>query len=108
MDETTFANATVNEDNACFENNLPSGVQNVTFCKAIDGMGAPIYISFPHFYSADPFYIHQFTSDSDFAPNQENHEPNMILETTLTVPIAINFRLQLIVRVDPDEDLEYV
>ncbi len=33
LDETTFANASVNPDNSCFHNQLPTGVQNSTMCK---------------------------------------------------------------------------
>ena len=106
LDESTFANKTVFDKNACYENNLPSGLQNVTLCKAKNGIGAPIFLSFPHFYAADPFYLAQFTEDSDLAPNQDLHQPHMVLETQMSVPIELNFRLQLNVKVDPYAEIE--
>lgn len=106
LDNNTFANGTVNPENSCFENNLPSGVQNVTQCNSPGGMSAPIFLSFPHFYSADPFYVNQFSNDSDLAPSKDLHEPGMTLETTLSVPIELSFKLQLVVKIDPIEDIE--
>ena len=47
LDPKTFANGTVHEPNSCFQNNIPSGLQNNTFCG---GENVPIYLSFPHFY----------------------------------------------------------
>ena len=39
LDGTTFGNTSVNTDNWCYQNNLPSGVQNITHCKACEGKG---------------------------------------------------------------------
>jgi len=75
LDETTFANATVNADNACFENNLPTGVQNATECK----VNAPAFLSMPHFYLADAFYADQFAPGS-ILPEGSKHESRMIVE----------------------------
>ena len=106
LDHTTFANTSMNEDNWCYENNLPSGVHNITNCNACNGVGAPIFLSFPHFYNADPWYLDQFDNKSALKPEQENHEAHMILENTLSIPLVINFRLQLVVKIDPEPGVE--
>ena len=73
---TTFANGTVHPPNQCFENNLPSGVHNATYCKAEK---SPLFISFPHFYGADPYFIDQFDSRSNFRPNKDEHGSRVVL-----------------------------
>lgn len=79
LDETTFANASTYPPNACFNNNLPSGVQNSTQCK----QNSPAFLSFPHFYLADPFYVDQF-EDGSLLPHPDNHESRIRLEPVLS------------------------
>ena len=50
--EDTFSNGTVCPANGCYENNLHTGVLNVTQCK----VKSPAFVSRPHFHLADPFY----------------------------------------------------
>ncbi len=40
LDETTFANASFHPPNACFGNDLPTGLQNATQCKVSRVMSA--------------------------------------------------------------------
>ena len=75
LDETTFANGTVHPPNQCFHNNLPTGVQNNTKCQR----DSPSFLSFPHFYHADPFYVDQFTEGS-LSPSAEKHESKIVME----------------------------
>ena len=77
LPDTTFANATVHPNNWCFENNLPSGLQNGSHCN---GKNSPIYFSFPHFYAADQFYVDQFDKKSDLKPTMEQHASTMLVE----------------------------
>lgn len=79
LDETTFANGTVHPPNQCFHNNLPSGVQNNTKCQR----DSPSFLSFPHFFHADPFYVDQFTEGS-LRPSAEKHESKIVLEPVST------------------------
>ena len=86
--------------------------------KACNGQGAPIFLSFPHFYNADPVYLDQFDStplantslaeNRGLNPSEEKHSANMVLENTLSIPLELNFRLQLVIKVDPDPELEWV
>lgn len=54
---TYFGNVSVNPANWCFDNkgvtSIPSGVYNASACR----FGAPIFMSQPHFYQADPYYL---------------------------------------------------
>lgn len=74
---TTFANATVHPENWCFHNDLPTGLQNASYCKV---KKSPFFYSFPHFYGADDYYIQQFDSGSGLTPNPENHSSSMLIE----------------------------
>eukprot|EP00095_Tigriopus_kingsejongensis_P012252 maker-scaffold472_size162276-snap-gene-0.29 protein:Tk12252 transcript:maker-scaffold472_size162276-snap-gene-0.29-mRNA-1 annotation:"hypothetical protein DAPPUDRAFT_303163" len=96
LDETTFANETVYPPNYCFHNNLPSGVQNSTQCK----QDSPAYISFPHFYQADPFFQSQF-QDGSIQPDGDRHESRIVLEPLTGIPMEVLIRLQINVRIDP-------
>jgi len=99
---TTFANGTVNPDNWCYENNLPSGLHNGTYCKA---KKSPLFISFPHFYGADPYYVNQFDSRSNFSPSKAKHGSRMVILPAMGVPMEFTLRLQLNLRVHPNPDI---
>jgi len=92
LSETTFANESVHAENWCFENNLPSGLQNGSYCNA---KNSPIYYSFPHFYGADQFYLDQFDEKSELEPSMEKHRSSMLIEPATNVPLQIDVRLQL-------------
>ena len=77
LPKTTFANTSVHPDNWCFENYLPSGLQNGSQCHS---KNSPIYFSFPHFYAADQFYLDQFDNRSDLKPSMEQHTTKMLIE----------------------------
>ena len=91
LPETTFANATVHPDNWCFENNLPSGLQNGSHCHS---KNSPIYFSFPHFYAADQFYLDQFDEKSDLKPSMDRHTTKMLIE-----PVSLHLMHATIVTV---------
>ncbi len=79
---TTFANGSVYPPNSCFDNNLPSGLHNATFCKA---KKSPLFLSFPHFYGADDFYVNQLDTRSNFQPNKRQHGSRMVV-----LPVLLN------------------
>ena len=52
-------------------------MHNATNCK---DKNTPLFISFPHFYGADPFYINQMDPRSGLNPSKEKHGSRMIIE----------------------------
>ncbi|KAG7276693.1 hypothetical protein CRUP_006872 [Coryphaenoides rupestris] len=67
---------------------LGTGVLKVSVCRE----GAPIVVSFPHFYQADPMYINAVDG---LSPNKEDHETYLDLQPTTGVPIRACKRAQL-------------
>ncbi|XP_059095164.1 protein croquemort-like isoform X1 [Tigriopus californicus] len=100
LDETTFANESTYAPNYCFNNNLPTGVQNSTQCK----QDSPAYISFPHFYQADPYYQNQF-QDGSIQPEGDLHESRIVLEPVTGIPMEVLIRLQINVKLNPMEGI---
>ena len=87
IDDMFFANSTKNEDNWCFEApksydnpkkterlQFPSGVFNMGLCK----FNSSTFISQPHFYQADPFYLNQFVEGS-LNPNEAEHQTSIVI-----------------------------
>lgn len=95
-----FDNGTRLPDYKCFNvgDSLPSGVRNVSRCR----FGAPAFISFPHFYLADPAYRENITG---MHPNPDAHNFTMSLEPTTGVPLNVKAQLQINIYVQP---LKYV
>lgn len=71
--EKLFSNKTDNPDNWCFDSHTPSGVFDTSSCR----YGTPAFISFPHFYLADPYYLNQVDG---LNPQKELHEFHIDLE----------------------------
>uniref|UniRef100_A0A3B5K0C9 Scavenger receptor class B, member 2a n=1 Tax=Takifugu rubripes TaxID=31033 RepID=A0A3B5K0C9_TAKRU len=67
---------------------LGTGVLKVSVCRE----GAPIVVSFPHFYQADPMYINAIDG---LSPNKDEHETYLDLQPTSGVPIRACKRAQL-------------
>lgn len=55
------------EISACAEECVPSGVRGISKCR----FGAPAFVSFPHFYEADPSYL---LNIKGLNPDQDLHE----------------------------------
>jgi len=100
----TFANATDNPDNWCFcsggECN-PSGTVNASTCR----FGAPVFVSFPHFYLGDPYYVDQVNG---LNPEQDRHEFHIDLEPEMGVPSSVRARLQISLLIEPVQDIDIV
>lgn len=75
--QRNFQNATENPANSCYysENSdeAPSGVFNPGSCL----QDAPLYLSYPHFYTADPVYLNAVEG---LQPNEANHQFYMVAE----------------------------
>eukprot|EP00092_Neocalanus_flemingeri_P084124 GFUD01105638.1.p1 GENE.GFUD01105638.1~~GFUD01105638.1.p1 ORF type:complete len:511 (-),score=100.83 GFUD01105638.1:901-2433(-) len=96
-DRSFFANGTENTLNACYEPAgvfLPSGVYNTSICR----FGAPVFVSQPHFYQADPYYLDMIASG--LSPNSTLHSTYFRVEPRAGVPTDVSARFQLNVLVD--------
>jgi len=97
-----FANSSVCEENACYNNNIPTGVQNVTQCK----MESPAFISRPHFHLADPFYREQF--QYGIQAKEGEHDSAFLVEPQSSIPLRVEMRLQLNILLRKVEGIEYL
>ena len=70
---------------------LPNGLLNVSACK----YDSPAYVSFPHFYLADPALLDQFHPDSDLNPNEEEHSAYLSLMPKQGIPLEVAIRMQI-------------
>uniref|UniRef100_A0A7G3AVF2 Putative plasma membrane glycoprotein cd36 n=1 Tax=Lutzomyia longipalpis TaxID=7200 RepID=A0A7G3AVF2_LUTLO len=91
----TIDNGTLFPENSCFcaGECMPSGVLNISSCR----YGSPVFVSFPHFYAADPFYLDQVEGIN---PSREKHEFFLTIEPKMGIPleVAARFQLNLLIR----------
>jgi len=99
---TNFANSSVCPENSCYNNNIPTGVQNVTRCK----MDSPAFVSRPHFHLADPFYREQF--QYGVRPRAGDHDSSFWVEPKSSIPVKVEMRLQLNILLRKVEGIEYL
>lgn len=87
-----FANRTENPSNGCFDGGRewPSGVFNVSACR----FKAPVFLSQPHFYQADPWYVSKFSNGS-LSPNKEAHSTYFVIDPTSGIPLTVVARFQV-------------
>jgi len=83
---------------------LKSGVFNLEPCKASPELprGAPIALSYPHFYQADPSYLNAV---SGLAPDKSRHQFYVDIEPTYGFPLAVRPRFQLNAIIRRDQDI---
>lgn len=89
-----FSNETEDPDNWCFCSGgvcNPSGVGNSSTCR----FGAPVFVSYPHFYLADPYYLDHV---SGLNPQKEFHEFFIDLE-----PVNFNLKSSALERNNADD-----
>ena len=86
-----FANKTVNEDNWCFEGarEWPSGIFDGNAVQE-----APMFLSQPHFFQADPAYLSQFANGS-LKPDPNKHQTYFVIDPVSGVPLEMAIRLQI-------------
>lgn len=99
--DRTVDNGTKYPENTCYcaGDCVPSGVINVTSCR----LGAPVFMSFPHFYNADQYYLNQVEG---MKPNKEKHQFFMTLEPKTSLPLEIAGRFQLNVLMRPIKNIK--
>lgn len=84
-----FDNGSKYETQKCFgTDGIPSGTRDISKCK----YGVPAFISYPHFYLADPSYS---TRVEGLQPNKMKHETHITLEPNTGVPLNASAKLQL-------------
>ena len=96
-----FFLGTMYPENECFCGGqcVPSGVMNISSCR----FGSPVFMSYPHFYNADKFYVDQIDGMN---PQRENHEFYMILEPTTGIALEVAARFQVNMLVEPISGIE--
>ena len=98
-----------NTDNKCYclkgFDCFKSGVLNMAPCKISESLpaGAPIALSYPHFYQADPHYL---SAVEGLQPDKEKHEFYVDIAPEFGFPLAIRPRFQLNVVIKRDQDIE--
>ncbi|XP_044753954.1 protein croquemort-like [Coccinella septempunctata] len=78
----------------CGEHCLPYGVVYATACK----QKSPNYLSLPHFYKADPYFVDKLIG---VKPDPDRHDFHLIYEPTTGLPLELLPRLQINVLMQP-------
>ncbi|XP_025893265.1 scavenger receptor class B member 1 [Nothoprocta perdicaria] len=86
--KTLFANGTDYPPNEGFCPCLQSGVQNVSSCR----FNAPMFLSHPHFYNADPFLVNAVDG---LHPSKEQHALFLDVHPMTGIPMNCSIKLQL-------------
>lgn len=99
--ERSVDNGTKYGEYSCFlkDEHLASGLMNVSACR----YGAPVFISFPHFYAADPSYLNLIDG---MKPSKNDHEFYIALDPKTGVPVNVAARLQVNVHVQRHPNIE--
>ncbi|XP_064080513.1 protein croquemort-like [Macrobrachium nipponense] len=93
----TFANGSVVPGNECYcvkGTCGPTGLLNAESCR----MGSPAFISFPHYFNADPFLLDQIEG---LSPDEDKHAFIMDIMPETGSPVNVNARMQINMRVIP-------
>ncbi|XP_067163169.1 scavenger receptor class B member 1 [Apteryx mantelli] len=86
--KTLFANGTDYPPNEGFCPCLQSGIQNVSSCR----FNAPLFLSHPHFYNADPFLVNAVDG---LHPNKEQHALFLDVHPMTGIPMNCSIKFQL-------------
>jgi len=83
---------------------MKSGVLNMAPCKRTPDRpkGAPLALSYPHFYQADPHYLNAVEG---LQPDKERHQFYVDVSPEFGFPLAIRPRFQLNLIIQRDEDI---
>uniref|UniRef100_A0A8C2XVT4 Scavenger receptor class B member 1 n=1 Tax=Capra hircus TaxID=9925 RepID=A0A8C2XVT4_CAPHI len=85
---TLFANGSVYPPNEGFCPCRESGIQNVSTCR----FNAPLFLSHPHFYNADPVLAEAVTG---LHPNPKEHSLFLDIHPVTGIPMNCSVKLQL-------------
>lgn len=94
--DQTFDNGTKYPEQKCFNlgDVVPAGVTNISSCR----FGTPAFMSFPHFYAADSYFLDNVNG---VHPSKDKHEFYIVLEPTTGIPLEVAARVQLNMLVRP-------
>lgn len=94
--DRTFDNGTKYAEQKCFNlgDVAPAGVTNISSCR----FGTPAFMSFPHFYQADQYFVNNIDG---IRPTKDKHEFYLVLEPTTGIPLEVSARVQLNMLVRP-------
>lgn len=87
----TFDNGATNPKNKCFCSGghcLKPGAFNLSQCT----FGAPLALSYPHYYNADPSYLENIEG---LHPNPQQHASYFFLEPLVSFPMNVSAKFQL-------------
>jgi len=125
LDSMFIGNSTTNATNTCYNSqpdlvirypyqyenftllnetvNMPliDGLLNVSACK----FDSAAYVSFPHYYLADPILLEQFDERSDLNPNEDEHSSYLSIMPKQGIPLEVAIRMQINILYRP---LKYV
>ncbi|XP_075225516.1 protein croquemort-like [Lycorma delicatula] len=98
--EAVFDNGTKYPESACYciKDCPASGLRDISACRG----GAPVFLSFPHFYLADPSYRNAVDG---LKPDSEKHSFRIALEERTGVPLQVKARLQINLFTQPIKDI---
>lgn len=82
LGDRAIDNGTLYPENKCYPQGMPSGVMNISVCN----FDQPMFISYPHFYLADPSYVNAVEG---LFPNKEKHESYITLEPKTGITLEV-------------------
>lgn len=90
-----------NPNNYCFQTDpeLKSGVLDVSNCW----YGAPVVLSFPHFYLADSSFLENIDG---LSPNKNDHGSHIAAEPVTGVTVDLSIKFQMNLNIKPVEELK--
>ncbi|GJQ71461.1 hypothetical protein Trydic_g11185 [Trypoxylus dichotomus] len=96
LGDSFLDNGTKVPENKCYCGDYctPYGALNISACR----YNAPGFVSQPHFYGADPYYLDKITG---LHPSKDKHEMFMVLEPSTGIPLHVEARLQLNILIKP-------
>lgn len=99
--ERSVDNGTKYSEYSCFSSgeSVASGLMNVSACRH----GAPVFISFPHFYAADPSYLNYVDGMN---PSKNDHEFYFALDPKTGILVDVAARLQVNIRIQRYPNIE--
>ncbi|CAH2012386.1 unnamed protein product [Acanthoscelides obtectus] len=94
--DNIFDNGTTRPENSCFCKGecIPSGMLNVSACR----QDSPSFLSFPHFYSADPYYSNMV---GGMKPDRDKHQFYIIIQPKSGIVMEISAKMQVNLLLQP-------